>query len=119
MYFKRCEICQELIILKHPNDSFFCCGKQMQDILPNKEEFSFEKHIPVYSKKENQYEVRVGSVLHPMEEKHFIEWILIETKDGFSIQYLKDQPIANFVIEEAIAIYAYCNIHGLWKQELT
>ena len=70
----------------------------------------------------NQVKVAVGSVEHPMLEAHYIQWIVLETEDGYQIKYLqpKAKPVAEFVLTEGskvVAVYEYCNLHGLWKAE--
>lgn len=84
---------------------------------------SVEKHVPVVNIDGENVEVVVGSTLHPMEEKHYIEYIILETEKGAYVRYLNpgDEPKANFVLakdEKVKAAYEYCNIHGLWKNEL-
>ena len=96
-----------------------CCGEQMQELIPNTVEASGEKHIPVVTDLGNgKIKVKVGSEAHPMLPEHFIEWIAVETESGYQIKYLKpnDLPKAEFKLnEEIIGVYAYCNLHGLWK----
>lgn len=70
----------------------------------------------------NQVKVAVGSVEHPMLEAHYIQWIVLETEDGYQIKYLQPEakPVAEFVLTEGskvVAVYEYCNLHGLWKAE--
>ncbi|MBQ4053937.1 MAG: desulfoferrodoxin [Clostridia bacterium] len=79
-----------------------------------------EKHVPVVTKKCKQVKVDVGSVAHPMTEEHLIEWVLVETEQGYQIKYLKagDAPVCEFSIaggDKVVGVYAYCNLHGLWK----
>lgn len=96
--------------------------KGMKEIFPNSTEASNEKHIPVLNIKGNMVDVTVGSVIHPMEEKHYIEFIVLETNKGVYQQFLKpnDEPKAHFEIqnEDVIAVYEYCNIHGLWVKNI-
>lgn len=78
-----------------------------------------EKHVPVLTENRASVSVAVGSVTHPMEEKHFIEWIALETSTGFQIKYLKSgqEPKAVFALadgESVVKAYAYCNLHSLW-----
>ena len=96
-----------------------CCGQKMTELVPNTEDAAQEKHVPVYEKKSNILEVAVGSVEHPMAEEHHIEWIALQTDKGNQRKVLKpgDAPKADFALldgEEVQAIYAYCNLHGLW-----
>ena len=79
-----------------------------------------EKHVPVVTKKCKQVKVDVGSVAHPMTAEHLIEWVAIETKQGYQIKYLTADvaPVCSFSLadgDELVAVYAYCNLHGLWK----
>ena len=79
-----------------------------------------EKHVPSYSVDGNVVNVQVGSTEHPMIDTHWIEWITVETSQGFQTKWLNpgDSPKASFVLadgEELKAVYAYCNLHGLWK----
>lgn len=93
----------------------------MMEIVPNTVEASKEKHIPVVNINENTVEVTIGSVIHPMEEKHYIEFIVLETNKGVYQQFLmpNDEPKAHFEIqnENVIVVYEYCNIHGLWAKK--
>lgn len=79
-----------------------------------------EKHVPVVTKKCKQVKVDVGSVAHPMTAEHLIEWIVIETEQGYQIKYLtaESAPVSAFSLADGdslVAVYAYCNLHGLWK----
>ena len=79
-----------------------------------------EKHVPVVTKKCKQVKVDVGSVTHPMTEEHLIEWVAIETEQGYQVKYLTPDtlPVAEFSLsggDKLVAVYAYCNLHGLWK----
>ena len=98
-----------------------CCGEDMTLIVPGTVDASKEKHIPVYKKEGNKVTVTVGSVIHPMEEAHYIEWISIQTKQGNQRKALKpgQEPVVCFSLcegDEVEAVYAYCNLHGLWKK---
>ena len=79
-----------------------------------------EKHVPVVTKKCKTVKVDVGSVAHPMTEAHLIEWVALETEQGYQIKYLSAEsaPVVTFTLadgDKAVAAYAYCNLHGLWK----
>ena len=99
-----------------------CCGEKMGEITPNTTDASQEKHVPVVTKDGNNLVVKVGDVLHPMEESHLIEFIYVETKNGGQRKKLKagDEPSASFsfVDDEPVAVYEYCNLHGLWVKEI-
>ncbi|MEG0177714.1 desulfoferrodoxin family protein [Anaerorhabdus sp.] len=118
--FYICEHCHNVIVkLSDSGVPVVCCGEEMKELKPNTIEASVEKHLPVINRKDNnKIEVRVGSVDHPMEEKHYIEWILLETEVGYRIQHLApgEHNYVEFLNDEkVIAVYAYCNLHGLWK----
>lgn len=76
-----------------------------------------EKHVPAVTRQGSMLTVTVGSVIHPMEEKHYIEWIALVTADRADIRYLKpgEEPKAAFTVQGPGEVYAYCNLHGLWK----
>lgn len=123
MKFFKCKKCGKVVqMLKSSACDTICCGEAMSLLEPNTTDAAFEKHVPVVEKNENSVQVKVGSVVHPMEEKHFIEWIAIETKNTTQFKMLSpgEKPEANFVLsenEEFEKAYAYCNLHGLWANE--
>jgi superoxide reductase len=93
----------------------------MQELVPGTVDASLEKHIPVIEQNGQEVVVKVGSVTHPMEEVHYIEWIILETNKGVHRRNLKpgEEPVASFVLaadEEVVAAYEYCNLHGFWKK---
>jgi len=94
----------------------------MKAVLPNTSDGAGEKHVPVISVNGQNVVVTVGSVEHPMTDAHFIQWIMLETKEGRQRKTLNpgDKPIAAFALTEGdsvVAAYEYCNLHGLWKSE--
>ena len=99
-----------------------CCGEDMEELVPNAVEASGEKHIPSVSVVGNVVSVNVGSVDHPMLEEHYIEWVQVDTENGSLRKHLKpgSAPKVLFYLgeEKAKTVYAYCNLHGLWKAEL-
>jgi superoxide reductase len=98
-----------------------CCGEKMEELIPNTVDASGEKHIPVVTHiGENTIKVEVGSVPHPMLPEHHISFIYVETEDGGIRVNLKDKPEAIICTctSKPIAVYEYCNLHGLWKTEL-
>lgn len=121
MRFYRCEHCGQIIaVVKKTGVPVMCCGEAMKELIPGTTDAAVEKHVPVYEVKDNIVYVNVGSVGHPMLEEHFIEWIAIQTKNGNQRVALKpgDAPKAEFALkagDEVEAVYAYCNLHGLWK----
>ena len=100
----------------------FCCGKKMEELVPNTVEASVEKHLPAVTVEDGAINVNVGSVNHPMSEEHYIQWVYVETDSGEQFKYLQpgEEPNVTFVTgeEKVLAVYAYCNLHGLWKVEL-
>ena len=112
-------------IVEMVNDSGvnpFCCGQKMNELIPGSVEASGEKHIPAVQVLENAVEVNVGSVDHPMVDVHWIEWVQLVTDRGSARVYLNpgDAPKVSFPLagEKPLAVYAYCNLHGLWKVDL-
>ncbi len=121
--FYICEHCGN-IIEKHVDSKVpvVCCGTKMQELVANTVEASVEKHIPVATINGNVVNVSVGSVAHPMTAEHLIQWIYLETNLGGAVKYLSPEsaPVVEFSLaegEKAVAVYAYCNLHGLWKSE--
>lgn len=120
MKFFKCMTCGKVIaILKDTGVDTICCGSSMVELKPGTTDAAFEKHVPVVSVNGNSVEVAVGSVTHPMEEKHYIEWIALETNLGFQMKYLQPgkEPKASFALsagESVVKAYAYCNLHNLW-----
>ncbi|MEN6384848.1 MAG: desulfoferrodoxin [Phycisphaerales bacterium] len=95
-----------------------CCGKPMRLMIENTSDGAKEKHVPVIEKIQGGFIVKVGSVTHPMEEKHYIQWIEVQADGKFYKQYLApgQKPEAVFKIEaEKVIAREYCNLHGLWK----
>ncbi|MCI5939385.1 MAG: desulfoferrodoxin family protein [Bacilli bacterium] len=119
--FLKCKHCGNIVaVVKDNKGVITCCGEPMQELIPGVVEASKEKHIPVYHVEGNVVSVEVGSVTHPMQEEHYIEWISIHTKQGNQRKCLKpnDKPEAKFALsdgDEVLSVYAYCNLHGLWK----
>ena len=117
----KCELCGNIVEVTHAAPgTLVCCGQPMTLQVENTVEASKEKHVPVIEKIANGYKVMVGSVAHPMEEKHYIEWIEL-IADGRSYRkFLNpgDVPEAVFEIDATqVNAREYCNIHGLWKVE--
>ena len=121
MVFYRCPVCGQIVaIVKKTGVPVMCCGKPMQEIVPRTTDASVEKHVPVYEVKDNKVYVKIGSVAHPMAEDHYIEWVAVKTTTGNQRKALKpgDSPETVFAIcegDEVEAVYAYCNLHSLWK----
>ena len=120
--FYFCEICKSIVTNVNDIETpKICCAKPMKKLQAGITEASHEKHIPVCEMVNDTLKVSVGSVLHPMEEKHYIEWVMVKTDKGEYLKHLEpnSEPIANFCInyEKVQEVYAYCNLHGLWKLE--
>lgn len=147
MKFYKCDVCGKIIVmLKKTPVPTICCGKEMKELIPGAVDGAHEKHIPVVKQDgkeipinvgtgiqpvivpvvkehDDRIAVNVGEVDHPMTDKHYIEFIILETNEGWEQKTLKpgDDPSAIFAIknsEQVIAAYAYCNLHGLWKKEV-
>ena len=116
-----CSHCKNMVeMINDSGVNIVCCGVKMQEIIPGIVDASVEKHVPVYKVRGNIVSVEVGSVIHPMIEEHYIEWVSLVTNKGVQRKYLNpnEEPKASFAIldnEEVEAVYAYCNLHGLWK----
>lgn len=121
MKFYICEHCGNIIaMVRDRGVPVMCCGQKMTEIVPGTTEASVEKHIPVYEVKDGKLYVTVGSAEHPMLPEHYIEWIAVETSNGNQRKALKpgEPPKAVFALnegDEVLAVYAYCNLHSLWK----
>ena len=118
-----CEICHNLVgLIQDHRAPLVCCGAQMTELVANTVEASAEKHLPDVSISGNELHVAVGSVLHPMEEAHHIAFIYVETEHGGQRKSLEigQEPKASFCFtnDKPIAVYEYCNLHGLWKTVL-
>lgn len=121
--FYVCETCGNLVgMINESGVNMMCCGKKMTQIVPGTVEASKEKHIPVATVEGDTVKVNVGSVDHPMTEEHLIEWVYLQTCRGGQRKCLKagDAPTVTFALcdEKPLAVYAYCNLHGLWKVDL-
>ena len=121
--FYICEKCGNIVQkIEDSGVNVVCCGQKMTYLEPGVVEASREKHIPVVSLDGNTVKVIVGSVLHPMADEHHISWVYLETDKGGQMKHLdvNASPEITFVIgdEKPVAVYAYCNLHGLWKAEI-
>jgi superoxide reductase len=117
----KCEICGNIVELLHTGrGTLVCCGQEMNLMREQTADQTTEKHVPIIEKIPSGIKAVVGSTLHPMEEKHYIEWIEIITKGGASRKFLKpgDKPESLFKDVEGLEkIREYCNIHGLWEHK--
>ena len=114
----KCDVCGNIVEVLHEGaGELVCCGQPMKLLEEKVEEQGKEKHLPVIEKKDKVVEVKVGSIPHPMEEKHYIEWIEVQTEKGIFRKFLKpgEKPEAEFEIrEDILQAREYCNIHSLW-----
>ncbi len=125
-YMKRfyvCRKCGNLFGLIHDSGvPVKCCGQNMEVLIPNKSDGAEEKHVPVAEIKNDAVYIKIGDVPHPMIEQHFIEWIYLETQKGGQRKALQpgEAPEVVFYIgdDKPVAVYEYCNIHGLWKKDI-
>jgi len=121
--FYRCAHCGNLVEMVHNSGvPMICCGQKMEELVPNTVEASGEKHVPVATIDGDVLRVNVGSVDHPMVDVHYIEWVQVETENGSMRKALVpgQAPQVSFVLggEKPVAVYAYCNLHGLWMSKL-
>ena len=115
----KCEVCGNMVEMIHEGQGqLVCCGKPMVLMEENTVDASKEKHVPVVEKIDGGYKVKVGSAAHPMEEKHYIEWIELIAGDVAQRVFLKpgQEPGASFCTDATtVTARAYCNLHGLWR----
>jgi superoxide reductase len=115
----KCEICGNIVEVLHGGDGeLVCCGQPMNNLAAKTADVGKEKHVPVIEKIAGGVKVKIGSVPHPMEEKHYIEWVEIIADGKAYRQFLKpgEAPEAIFKIEaKTITAREYCNVHGLWE----
>lgn len=121
--FLICARCGNLVgVIRDSGAPILCCGQPMEALVAGAVDASREKHVPVVSVQGDKLHVQVGSEPHPMTPEHLIEWIFVETKQGGQRKRLVPAmaPEATFCLagDAAVAVYAYCNLHGLWKTDL-
>ena len=121
--FYICPHCKNVITkLSDSGVGVVCCGEKMKELIPGEVEASVEKHLPVVEVIDNTVLVTIGETLHPMEEAHSILWVYLETDKGGQRKNLEvgALPEVSFLLkdEKPVAVYAYCNLHGLWKKEI-
>lgn len=119
--FYICEHCGNIIaMVRDAGVPVMCCGQKMKELVPGTTDAAMEKHVPVYQVNGNLVTVTVGSVEHPMLPEHSIQWVSLQTRQGSQRKLLQpgDKPAVTFAIcdgDEVEAVYAYCDLHGLWK----
>ncbi|MCL5410857.1 MAG: desulfoferrodoxin [Patescibacteria group bacterium] len=115
----KCSVCGNIVeVLFAGGGTLVCCGKPMELLAEKTEDEGKEKHVPVVEKSDNKIKVKVGSIPHPMEQEHYIQWIEVIADGRIYRKHLKpgDSPEAEFEIEaNEIMVREYCNVHGLWK----
>ncbi len=121
--FYICEHCGNLIgMINDSGVPMMCCGQKMTELIPGTVEASREKHIPVVTVEGNTVKVEIGSVAHPMAAEHSILWVYLQTDRGGQRKALEvgSAPVVTFALaeEKPVAVYAYCNLHGLWKADI-
>ena len=121
MKFYKCPNCGQIAaIVKETGAPLVCCGQQMKALAAGETDAAVEKHVPVFTVENNTVYVTVGSTEHPMLPEHYIEWIAVQTDYGNQRKALSpgSEPKACFSLcegESVQAVYAYCNLHSLWK----
>ena len=122
--FYICKHCGNIAVkVQEAGVPLVCCGEPMHELIPGSVDASVEKHVPAVRVEGSVVKVEVGSVAHPMSEEHYIPWVCLQSSGGYQLKYLSpnEAPVAHFVLaegEKAEAVYAYCNLHGLWKSEI-
>lgn len=124
--FFLCTVCGNVVIKCIDSGvKVVCCGQQMQELVPSTNELFMEKHLPVVECGEDgTIKVKVSSTTHPMTPEHHISFIYLETEHGGQVKYLMPDESPEVVFQgcdckdKPVAVYAYCNIHGLWKTKL-
>ncbi len=123
MKFYKCPVCGKIIAMVEERAvPTICCGRPMEELPVNTQDGAHEKHLPVFEVKDQIVSVKVGEVAHPMLDAHYIQWVVLETNLGNQRKILKpgQAPEAQFALlegEKVVAVYEYCNLHGLYKAE--
>jgi len=116
-----CKHCGNIVgLINNAKVPLVCCGEEMTELVPNTSDASAEKHVPVVKVNGNKVTVEIGSVPHPMTEEHYIGWVYIQTEKGGQRKVLEpgEKPYAEFILtddDKLQNVFAYCNLHGLWK----
>ncbi|MDR3217187.1 MAG: desulfoferrodoxin [Clostridiaceae bacterium] len=121
--FYRCDHCGNLVgMVNNAGVPMICCGQKMTELIPNTTDGAIEKHVPSVTVSGNTVKVQVGSVAHPMLPEHYITFVYLLTEKGGQRKALSsgEAPSAEFVLvgDKPVAVYEYCNIHGLWKKDI-
>lgn len=121
--FYKCSHCGNIItFIEDKGVPVVCCGQPMDVLTANTENAAEEKHVPKVTVTGDKVKAEVGDVMHPMTEQHSITWVYLETANGGQLKRLSPdaQPIAEFAVtdgDKPMTVYAYCNLHGLWKAD--
>ena len=121
MKFYRCPVCGNIItVIEGDEKRVSCCGKTLEELKVGTTNASVEKHVPVYKREDDKIIVTVGEVEHPMTEEHYIMFVALINNQNINIVKLNssDKPEAIFPYLKGSQIYAYCNLHGLWMNEV-
>ena len=119
----QCKHCGNIVEVLHGGKApLICCGEPMKLLREGETDGAMEKHVPVIEKKCGEIKVSVGSVMHPATEEHYIEWVLLVSDNGYQLKYVPvgQEAVVSFRLgkgEKLEAVYAYCNLHGLWKAD--
>jgi superoxide reductase len=123
--FYVCKHCGNIaVLINDKHVPLVCCGEKMSELIPNTIEANVEKHLPIVTKgiADSSINVQIGSALHPMEKEHHIAFMYVESEKGGQRKHLKagEEPKLEFCFsnDKPITVYAYCNLHGLWKTEI-
>ena len=121
--FYICEHCGNIVGMIHDAGvPLMCCGQKMTNLVPGTVDASKEKHVPVVSVTDGSVKVEIGEVYHPMSAEHSIIWVYLQTDKGGQRKNLAvdSEPVVEFALkdEKPVAVYAYCNLHGLWKTDI-
>ena len=118
--FYKCEKCGNVIELLYGDENnITCCGEKMTKLEANTVDAAAEKHVPFYEVDGDIMEVRVGEVMHPMEENHYIMWIVFVTNDHvYRVNFKPGEKVAARIPYDKGTLYAYCNLHGLWSKDV-
>lgn len=119
--FYKCPVCGNIVeLIEGDIKRTRCCGQEMELLVANTVDAAVEKHVPVYEVVDNELVVTVGEVEHPMSEEHYIMWVLLVTDNRSYRVELKpnDKPVVKLPYVDNSTLYAYCNLHGLWKNEI-
>lgn len=115
----KCAICGNIVEILHDGaGELVCCGQPMELLAEKKTDTGAEKHVPIITGTPEGTLIKVGSVPHPMEDAHYIEWVEAQTSEGYCKKFLKPGDAPEFILKskaKVIKVRCYCNVHGLWQ----